>query len=133
MRAMRGTLLIACLSATVALGACGGDDDKKANKDCLSSQPALEAAARAHVDTIVIGTKEVGDADKIAVDTCRTSDTDATATVTVEGIRDDSVQDQRHQLTLERKSGSWTIVRDLDSQRCRKDRGHQDFSSIQCK
>ena len=129
---MRGMLLIAGLLGIVALGACGGDD-KKANTACLSSQSALEAAARAHVDKIVIGTKEVGDADKIAVDTCRTSDTDATATVTVEGIRDDSVQDQRHQLTLEKKSGQWTIVRDLDSQRCRKDRGHQDFSSIQCK
>jgi hypothetical protein len=129
---MRGRLLIAGLLAAVALGACGGGD-KKANTECLSSQAALEAAARAHVDKIVIGTKEVGDADKIAVDTCRTSDTEATATVTVEGIRDDSVKDQRHQLTLERKSGRWTIIRDLDSQRCRKDRGHQDFSSIQCK
>ncbi|HTN25928.1 MAG TPA: hypothetical protein VL120_18210 [Solirubrobacteraceae bacterium] len=129
---MRGRLLTSCLLAVLALGACGGGD-KKANKDCLSSQAALEAAARAHVDKIVIGTKEVGEAEKIVVDTCRTSDTDATATVTVQGIRDDSVQDQRHQLTLEKKSGAWTIVRDLDSQRCRKDRGHQDFSSIQCK
>jgi CO dehydrogenase/acetyl-CoA synthase alpha subunit len=132
MPAMRGRLLTSCLLAGLALGACGGDD-KQASKDCLSSQAALEAAARAHVDKIVIGTKEVGDADKIAVDTCRTSDTEATATVTVEGIRDDSVQDQRHQLTLEKKSGRWTITRDLDSQRCRKNRGHQDFSSIQCK
>ena len=129
--AMRGTL-IACLLATVVLGACGGDD-KQASKDCIAgSDAALEAAARAHVDKIVIGTKEVGDADKIAVDTCRTSDTEATATVTVEGIRDDSVRDQRHQLTLEKKSGTWTIIRDLDSQRCQKGRGHQDFSSIQC-
>ena len=128
---MRGRLLISCLLAGLALGACGGDD-KKANTACLSSQAALEAAARAHVDKIVIGTKEVGDADKIAVDTCRTSDTEATATVTVEGIRDDSVRDQRHQLTLEKKSGTWTIIRDLDSQRCQKGRGHQEFSSIQC-
>ncbi len=129
---MRGKLLTSCLLASLALGACGSDD-KKANTDCLSSQAALEAAARAHVDKIVIGTKDVGEAKKIVVDTCRTSDTEATATVTVEGVRDDSVQDQRHQLTLERKSGRWAIIRDLDAQRCRKDRGHQDFSSIQCR
>jgi hypothetical protein len=132
MRAMRGTLLIACLLAGAALGACGGGD-KKANTDCLSSQAALEAAARAHVDTIVVGTKDVGDADSIKVDTCRTSDENATATVTVQGIRDASVRDQRHALTLEKKDARWTIVRDLDTQRCRDGHGHQDFSSIQCK
>jgi hypothetical protein len=126
---------MACLLAALALGACGGDDKKdNASKDCQSgSDAALEAAARAHVDTIVIGTKEVGDADKIDVTQCKTSDSDATAVVTVEGIRDDSVRDQRHQLTLEKRSARWTIVRDLDSQRCREGRGHQDFSSIQCK
>jgi hypothetical protein len=132
MRAMRGTLLISCLLAGTALGACG-DDDKKANTDCLSSPAALEAAARAHVDTIVVGIKDVGDADSIKVVTCRTSDEDATATVTVQGIRDDSVRDQRHQLTFEKRDARWTIVRDLDTQRCRKGRGHQDFSSVQCK
>jgi CO dehydrogenase/acetyl-CoA synthase alpha subunit len=131
MRAMRGTLLISCLLAGTALGACGGD--KKANTDCLSSPAALEAAARAHVDTIVVGIKDVGDADSIKVDTCRTSDEDATATVTVQGIRDDAVRDQRHQLTFEKRDARWTIVRDLDTQRCRTGRGHQDFSSIQCK
>jgi hypothetical protein len=130
---MRGKLTTACVLAGLALSACGGDDDNKANKDCLpGADAALDSAARAHVDTIVVGIKEVGDADKITVDACKTSDEDATAVVTVEGIRDDSVRDQRHQLTLEKKNGRWTIVRDSDTLRCRKGRGHQDFSSLQC-
>ena len=125
---------MACLLAALALGACGGDDDDNKSTACQSgSDAALEAAARAHVDTIVVGANEVGDADKIDVEQCRTSDEDATATVTVEGIRDDSVRDQRHELTLEKRNARWAIVRDLDTQRCREGRGHQDFSSIQCK
>jgi hypothetical protein len=135
MRAMRRTLLGGFLLAAVALGACGSDDkDKNAQTKCLPDEPGLEAAARAHAKVIVIGAKAVkGEADHVQVDTCRTSDKNATATVTVLGIRDDSVRDQRHQLTLERKDARWVIVRDLDTQRCREGRGHQDFSSLVCR
>jgi hypothetical protein len=123
-----------CLLAALALGACGGGDDDQKNTACQSgSDAALEAAARDHVDTIVVGAKEVGNADKVDVTACKTSDKEATAVVTVGGIRDDSVRDQRHQLTLEKRNARWAIVRDLDTQRCREGRGHQDFSSIQCK
>jgi hypothetical protein len=133
MRAMRGILLLAtCLLAAVGLASCGGGDDKNANKKCLAADPALDAAARSHVDTIIVGRKQVGTADKISADACRTSAEDATATVTVEGLRDDSVRDQRHQLTLKKRNGRWAIVRDLDTQRCREGRGHQDFSSLVC-
>jgi hypothetical protein len=133
MRTMRRTLLTGCLLAAVAAAGCGGDDDKQARTGCRSADAGLEAAARKHVDTIVVGAKAVeSDADRVTVDACRTSDEDATATVTVYGVRDDSVRDQRHRLTLERKDGSWAIVRDLDTQRCRKGRGHQDFSSVRC-
>jgi hypothetical protein len=132
LRPMRGMLLIVCVLAGLALSACGGDD-KKQNKACLpGSDPALEQAARDHVKTIIVGVKEVGDADKVAVDTCKTSDDEATATVTAEGLRDDSVRDQRHQMTLKKRNGKWAIVQDSDTLRCRKGRGHQDFSSIQC-
>jgi hypothetical protein len=128
---MRRTLLTGCLLAVLAAAGCGGDDDQA--KDCRPGDAALEAAARDHVDTIVIAGKAVeGDADRVTVDVCRTSDEEATATVTVLGVRDDSVRDQRHQLTLERRDGRWAIVRDLDTQRCRKGRGHQDFSSLRC-
>jgi hypothetical protein len=132
MRAMRRTLLAGLLLAGVALGACG-DDEKNAQTTCLSDDPALTAVARDHANVVVVGAKVVkGEADRVQVDTCRTSDEDATATVTVFGIRDDSVRDQRHRLTLERQNARWVVVRDLDTQRCRKGRGHQDFSSLKC-
>jgi hypothetical protein len=134
MRAMRRTLLAGLLLLGVVLGACGNDDkDKNAQAKCLSGDPALEAAARDHANVIVVGAKAVkGEADRVQVDTCRTSDENATATVTVFGIRDASVRDQRHQMTLERKAARWLVVRDLDTQRCRKGHGHQDFSSLKC-
>jgi hypothetical protein len=134
MRAMRRTLLAGLLLTGVVLGACGNDDDKNAQTKCRSGDdPALKAAARDHARVIVVGAKVVkAEADRVQVDTCQTSDENATATVTVFGIRDDSVRDQRHQLTLERKSARWVVVRDLDTQRCRKGRGHQDFSSLKC-
>ncbi|MGH2942512.1 MAG: hypothetical protein ACRDLN_07045 [Solirubrobacteraceae bacterium] len=128
---MRRTLLTGCLLVALAAAGCGGDDGKA--QECQPGDAALEAAARRHVDTIVVAGKAVeGDADRVTVDVCRTSDEDATATVTVFGVRDDSVRDQRHRLTLERKDGAWAIVRDLDTHRCRKGRGHQDFSSLRC-
>ncbi len=132
MRAMkRPTLLLAGLLAGLVLASCG-DDDKKVSKDCLpGSDPALEAAARAHVDKIIVGAKPV-EADKVEVDTCRTSDEDATATVTVLGVKDKSVRDQRHQVTLEKQNAKWAVVRDLDTQRCREGHGHEKFSSVQC-
>jgi hypothetical protein len=133
MRVMRRTLLAGLLLAGVVLGACGNDDDN-AQATCQSGDdPALEAVAREHANVIIVGAKVVkADADRVEVETCRTSDEDATATVTVFGIRDDSVRDQRHQLTLERRNARWVVVRDLDTQRCRKGRGHQDFSSLKC-
>jgi hypothetical protein len=131
---MRRTLLAGLLLTGVMLGACGNDDDKDTQATCRSGDDsALKAAARDHAKVIVVGAKVVkAEADRVQVDTCQTSDEDATATVTVFGIHDDSVRDQRHQLTLERKSARWVVVRDLDTHRCRKGRGHQDFSSLKC-
>ena len=121
------------LLAGVALGACGDDEKDKQATKCLSDDPGLTAVARDHADVVVVGRKVVnGEADRVVVDTCRTSDENATATVTVYGIRDDSVRDQRHRMTLERKGARWVVVRDYDTQRCRKGHGHQDFSSLKC-
>jgi len=129
---MRGTLLAACLVAGVALSACGGSHDNT-NKACLKgSDDALTAAARAHVDVIIVGVKKIGQADKVDVDTCKLSDDKATAVVTVKGIRDKTVQDQRHEMKLEKHNDKWAIVQDNDTLRCRKGHGHRNFSTLQC-
>ena len=132
---MRRRLLTGALLAALALAGCGGEDEEEASTRCLPGEDlALEAAARAHVDVIVVGAKIVdAQADRVRVRTCRTSDEEATATVTVFGVRDRRIRDQRHELTFERRNARWTIVRDLDTHRCRKGRGHQDFSSLVCK
>jgi CO dehydrogenase/acetyl-CoA synthase alpha subunit len=133
MRAMTRTLLAGLLLVGAALSACGNDDENKTATKCLSGEPALTAAARAHANVIVVGAKVLkSEADRVQVDTCRTTDENATATVTVFGIRDDSVRDLRHQMTLERRNARWVVVRDNDTQRCRKGRGHQDFSTLKC-
>ena len=135
MSAMRRLLLTGCLLACLAAAGCGDDDDEKNQaKECLSSPAALQTAAKEHANVIVVGAKALdSEAKRVEVKACRTSDDEATATVTVLGIPDDSIRDQRHQLTLERKNARWVVVRDLDTQRCREGRGHQDFSSLVCK
>ncbi len=133
MSAMNRILLTGCLLACLAAAGCGGDDDDEQATKCLSTPAALEAAAKQHANVIVVGAKALdSEAGSVEVKACRTSDDDATATVTVKDIPDDSIRDQRHQLTLERKNARWVVVRDLDTQRCREGRGHEDFSSLVC-
>jgi hypothetical protein len=132
MPAMRGILLTACVVAGLALSACGDDDDNE-NKACMKgSDNALESAARSHVDVIIVGVKKVGEADDVDVKTCKTGDDDATAVVTVKGIHDKTVQDQRHTMKLAKKNGKWVIVQDNDTFRCREGHGHRRFSTLQC-
>jgi hypothetical protein len=133
MRAMRAQLLTACVVvAGLALSACGNDDDNT-NKACIKgSDNALESAARSHVDVIIVGVKKVGQADDVDVKTCKTGDNDATAVVTVKGINDKTVEDQRHTMKLAKKNGKWVIVQDNDTLRCRKGHGHRNFSTLQC-
>src|SRR4051812_49081062 len=125
MRAMTGKLLTACVvAAGLALSACGNDGDNNENKACIKgSDNSLESAARSHVDVIIVGIKKVGDADDVDVKTCKTGDNDATAVVTVKGIRDKIVEDQRHQMKLAKKNSKWVIVQDNDTLRCRKGHG----------
>jgi len=57
----------------------------------------------------------------------------ATATLTLEGLMDDSVRAQRYELDLSRRDdGTWKVESASWSQRCHEGRGHQDFSPEPC-
>jgi hypothetical protein len=57
----------------------------------------------------------------------------ATATLTLEGLMDDSVRAQRYELDLGRRDdGTWKVESASWAQRCHEGRGHQDFSPEPC-
>ena len=57
----------------------------------------------------------------------------ATATLTLEGLMDDSVRAQRYELDLSRRAdGTWKVESASWAQRCHEGRGHQDFSPELC-
>lgn len=56
----------------------------------------------------------------------------ATATVTLDGLLDDSVRSLRFDLVLERSGETWRLRSSEVTQRCAQGRGHQDFSPAPC-
>jgi hypothetical protein len=120
----------ACLLATLVAG-CGSG----ATTDCkVPPDRALLLAVRAHAGPIVLPTeKRKGNAGRLTITACQTSDTAATATLSVFSLSDDSIRDIRHEMKLERKgAGRWTVTGDAHMQRCQRGRGSQDFSSARC-
>lgn len=143
-----GALLTAVLAATVLAAGCGGDDSKKSSGgssggqsdsdfggggDCQDADDALQKAARDHVGplTVKAGGGE-GTVDRITVEVCRTTEENATATVTVYGMSDDSVRDVRHDIRLIKTGGLWQVTDDQDTTRCQPGRGPQEFSGTLC-
>ena len=59
--------------------------------------------------------------------------TPASASLTLDGLLDDSVRAQRYELELSRRDdGTWKIESASWAQRCQEDRGHQAFSPAPC-
>jgi hypothetical protein len=56
----------------------------------------------------------------------------ARVTVTLDRLLDDSVQTRRYDLELSRDGETWQLDRATWAQRCRAERGHQDFSPELC-
>ncbi len=148
-----GSLLVVCLVAAALAGGCGDDDESSGGSsggqtsndnggnvfgkggDCKDSDAGLQKAARDHVASVKVaedGDAEGATADKISVDICRTADDEAIATVTVFGLRDDSIRDVKHELRLIKSGGIWQVTDDQDSQRCQAGRGQQEFSGSRC-
>jgi len=136
-----GRSVLALFLVSAALGAGCGDDSGQSGGadgsggggDCKDAGKALTDAAAAHVGDLKLASGgDEGDAERLTVDVCRTTDQDAKATVIVYGLRDDSIRDVRHQLRLIKTGGLWQVTDDLDTRRCQKGRGQQDFSGGIC-
>ena len=65
--------------------------------------------------------------------TVRGEGASATATMTFDGLFDDSVRTQRYDFELARRAdGTWEVASASWAQRCRQGRGHQDFRPARC-
>lgn len=114
-----------------AVAGCGSG----ATTNCkLPPDRALLLAVRAHAGPIVLPTEERrGNAGRLTITACQTSDTEATATLTVFSLSDEKTRDIRHGVKLERRSAKWVITGDGHSRRCHGARSTQEFSSMPCR
>ena len=95
---------------------------------------ALLLAVRAHAGPIKLPNgPDKGNAARLTITACQTSDTEATATMTVFGLKDDSTLDIRHGVTVQRKNGRWTVTGDAHTRRCQPGRGTQEFANKKCR
>ena len=121
----------ACLlTAVVASGCASG-----ATTNCKAPPDrALLLAVRAHAEQIKLPDgPDKGNAGRLTITACQTSSTEATATMTVFGLRDDSTLDIRHGMKLQVKNGEWAVTGDAHTRRCQPGRGSQEFSNAKCR
>lgn len=124
-------ILPACLLATAAIasGCLSG-----ATTNCKTPPDrALLLAVREHEEDVKLPDgPDKGNAGRLTISACQTSDTEATATMTVFGLKDDSTRDIRHGMKLQVKNGKWVVTGDAHTRRCQPGRGSQEFSSGKC-
>jgi hypothetical protein len=95
---------------------------------------ALLLAVRAHAGPITLPNgPDKGNASRLTISACQTSATEATATLTVFGLSDESVRDIRHGVKLEQRNGKWEVTGDAHTQRCQPGHGSQEFSNSKCR
>jgi hypothetical protein len=118
-----------CLLAVVLAG-CGTG----ATTNCkVPPDRPLLVAVRAHAGKVVLPTEEKrGNAGRLTITACQTSDTEATATLTVFSLSNKSTRDIRHGMKLRRRVGQWEVIGDGHSRRCYQGHGSQEFSSAPC-
>ena len=74
-----------------------------------------------------------GEADQVTVDLLSQTSYEATALVTLRGLRDDSVRDERLRLTYAPYGDVWELVQAGRQVRCQPGRGHSDWSGQACR
>lgn len=119
-----------CLLAAVVAAGCGSG----ATTNCKAPPDReLLLAVRSHAKSIKLPNgPDKGNAGRLTITACQTSETEATATMTVFGLRDESTLDIRHGMRLEFKNGTWMVTGDSHTRRCQPQHGSQEFSSAAC-
>ena len=125
------TVAAASLLAAAVVAGCGSGP----GTNCQAKPDrALLLAVREHAGPIVLRSdKKRGNAAQLTITACQTSDTEATATLTIFGLRHKSIQDMRHGVRLERRAGKWRVTADAHSRRCQPNHGSREFSSERCR
>lgn len=121
----------ACLLVAAVASGCGSG----VTTNCKAPPDrALLLSVREHAGPIQLPNgPDKGNAGRLTISACQTSDSDATATMTVFGLRDDSTLDIRHGMKLQVKNGKWVVTGDAHTRRCQPGRGPQEFSSARCR
>jgi len=119
-----------CLIALLVASGCGSG----ATTNCKAPPDrALLLAVRAHAGPITLPNgPDKGNASRLTISACQTSPTEATATLTVFGLSDESVRDIRHGVKIEQRNGKWDVTGDAHTQRCQPGHGSQEFSNAKC-
>jgi len=142
--------LATCAAAVLLLGLAGCGDDAQTSGD--TPDPAFADDGTLAVDDFNAYLDDVDgpwetDAAKVAIRfahpvvqegeqvgaTLGSGDDDETvAVVLVTGLADDSVADRRTAVALTPDGDRWRLVRATWTQRCKTDRGHEDWSTEPC-
>jgi hypothetical protein len=124
-------LVPACLLAAAIVSGCGSG----ATTNCkVPPDRALLLAIRAHAGPIKLPNgPDKGNAARLTITACQTSGTEATATMTIFGLKDKSTLDIRHGVKVQRKNGRWMVTSDSHTRRCQPGRGTQEFANEKCR
>jgi hypothetical protein len=126
---MRAIAIIPVCLVAILLCSCGSG----ATTNCKAPPDrALLLAVRAHAAQIKPGSGTSSNAGRLTITACQTSDSEATATMTIFSLKDPRTRDIRHGMTLKRKGTNWVITKDAHTRRCQKGPGSEEFSSAKC-
>jgi hypothetical protein len=124
-------LVPGCLLAAAVASGCGTG----ATTNCkVPPDRSLLLAIREHAGPIKLPNgPDKGNAARLTITACQTSDTEATATMTIFGLKDKSTLDIRHGVKMQRKNGRWMVTGDSHTRRCQPGRGTQEFANEKCR
>ncbi len=129
---MRGLAIVpACLLVAAVVAGCGSG----VTTNCrVPADRALLLGVRDHASSIKLPNgPDKGNAARLTITACQTSDTEGTATMTVFGLKDERTLDIRHGVKLAFKNGDWNVTGDAHTRRCQPGRGSQEFSNSKCR